>query len=307
MNKRTKVVLFILGFLAIGQVLWWAHLLTDQQRLIAVLNPEFSEKSQHFSRMILSETIFFVFFWSVSLWYTYKNYKEQVSLKKAHGAFLGGISHELKTPIANIQLCIDTLNRPNIDAEKKSVYLGRAQTALNTLLEQVEDILTLTSLDSIQTPAEKISIKDLITDQTKIHLHNHNISSQNLFVDVSDDLIVNAPLLSSQLVVKSILDNAIKYSQKSKNKNIAIKGYRTGSQVVLAIKDHGMGMTKEEIEASMKPFWRSDRALEEALPGTGMGLTLAKEIAHKSQIQIRFDSEGINQGVEAKIIWEQKP
>jgi signal transduction histidine kinase len=70
------------------------------------------------------------------------------------------------------------------------------------------------------------------------------------------------------------------------------------------VQDHGIGMTKEEIEASLKPFWRSDRVIQEALPGTGMGLTLAHEIAHRSNMQIHFESKGVQQGVEAKIIWE---
>jgi two-component system phosphate regulon sensor histidine kinase PhoR len=304
LNNKTKIAFFILGFLAIGQVLWWAHLLTDQQLLIATLNPAFHEKSKHFSRMIVSETIFFIFFWSLSLWYTYKSYKEQLSLRKAHGSFLGGISHELKTPIANIQLCLETLARPGIDAEKKETYIQRAQSALDTLHEQVEDILTFTSLDTIKITNEKIKIKDLIEQEIKNMVHHGKVQTENIEIDISEKMFVQSPYLSSQLVVKNILDNAVKYSSKSGNKNIRIHGFKDSGKTVLTIQDNGIGMTKEEIEDSMKPFWRSERAIQEALPGTGMGLTLAQEIAHRSHMQIHFESEGINQGVKAKIVWE---
>ena len=63
-------------------------------------------------------------------------------------------------------------------------------------------------------------------------------------------------------------------------------------------------MTEAEILASMNPFWRSDRVIRDAFPGTGMGLTLAQEIAQKANIQIQFESEGINKGVCTHITWE---
>lgn len=287
-----------------AQVIWWAYLLIDQQTVIASLNPLFQEKTDHFQRMIFFESTFFIFFWALSLWYTYKTYKEQIQLKRAHTAFLGAISHELKTPMANIRLCLDTLERPNIDKSKQDIYIARANDALNTLHEQVEDILTLTSLDRLKDEKVSIKIKSLIEDQLQSYLQNNKISPQNLKVEISDELEVYASPLSSQLVVKNILDNAIKYSQKSTDKTIEILGSKKDNKIVLSIFDRGIGMTEDEIKESMKPFWRSDRAIKDAIPGTGMGLTLAQEIAHKSNMNIEFESGGINQGVKTHIIWE---
>ncbi len=304
MNKKTKIAFFILGFLAIGQVLWWAHLLIDQQILIAQLEPDFHEKTKHFNRMILAETAFFLFFWSLSLWYTYRSYKEQLSLRKAHNSFLGGISHELKTPIANIQICLETLARPDIDKNKVPIYVERAQKALESLLNQVENILTFTAIDSLSPKKEQFQIKDLVEQEIKVLQQNGKILNRAVQVHIPQGLIVNSPILASQLVIKNILENAIKYSSRSSKKDIYISGKKTDRKIFLTIRDHGIGMTKEEIEASTKPFWRSERAIKEALPGTGMGLTLSQEIASRSQIQIHLESAGLNQGVEATIIWE---
>jgi signal transduction histidine kinase len=302
--KRTKITFSVLALLAIGQVLWWAYLLIEQQTIIATLNPAVEEKTSDFQRMILSESIFFIFFWGLSLWYTYKTYREQIQLKKAHGTFLGAISHELKTPIANIQLCLDTLARPNIDKSKQDVYIARANEALDTLHEQVENILTLTSLDRLKDERSSIKIKTLIEDQLQTYILNNKISNQNLKVEIDDNLEVYASPLSSQLVVKNILDNAIKYSQKSTDKTILILGTKKDNKIILSISDKGIGMTENEIRDSMKPFWRSDRAIKDAFPGTGMGLTLAQEIAHKSNMNIEFESGGVNQGVRTHITWE---
>lgn len=285
-------------------MLWWTYLLIDQQNIIATLNPEFEQKTYHFQRMILFESAFFIFFWGMSLWYTYKTYREQIQLKRAHSAFLGAISHELKTPIANIRLCLDTLERPNIDKSKQDIYIARANEALNTLFEQVEDILMLTSLETLRQEKSQIKLKRLIDDQLHTYIHNNKIDAQNLRIEIADDLEVFASHISSQLVIKNILDNAIKYSQKAQDKTIQIHGAKKDNKVVLSISDKGIGMTESEIEASMKPFWRSDRVIKNAFPGTGMGLTLAQEIAHKSNIQIHFTSDGINQGVRTQIIWD---
>lgn len=290
--------------LAIAQVVWWAYLLIDQQSLIASLNPDFQEKTYHFQRMIVFESAFFIFFWGLSLWYTYKTYKEQILLKRAHTAFLGAISHELKTPIANIRLCLDTLERPNIDKLKQETYIARANQALNTLFDQVEDILTLTSADTLIQDKSQIKLKSLIEEQLQSYLQHNKISEQNLIIKIADDLQVYSSQLSSELVVKNILDNAIKYSQKSEDKTIQIEGSKKNNKVTLSISDRGIGMTESEIQASMKPFWRSDRVIKEAFPGTGMGLTLAQENANRANIHIHFESNGINQGVKTQITWE---
>ncbi len=303
MYRRTKVTFTLLALLAVGQVFWWAYLLIDQQSVIASLDPSIQEKTIQFQRMIIFESAFFVFFWSLSLWYTYKTYKEQVLLKRAHTAFLGAISHELKTPIANIRLCLDTLERPNIDKQKQETYIKRANEALDTLYKQVEDILTLTSADSLQLEKSQVDLASLIQSQLQVYLDNNKISPDNIALEIERDLSVYTSQLSSQLIIKNILDNAIKYSQKAKDKIIHIHGVKKDKQVILSISDSGIGMTDKEIESSTKPFWRSDRVIKEAFPGTGMGLTLAQEIANRSRIQIRFESRGVDKGVTASVTW----
>lgn len=287
-----------------GQVFWWAYLLIDQQGLIAQLSPAFQEKTIQFKRMILFESAFFIFFWGLSLWYTYKTYKEQIQLKRAHTAFLGAISHELKTPIANIRLCLDTLERPNIDKQKQETYLGRANEALDILYKQVEDILTLTSMDSLRLEKSTVELKGLVENVVQNFIHNSKITAEQIQIDIEKDLSVFTSPLSTQLILKNLLDNAIKYSQKSENKNIQIHGAKKDNKITLSVRDFGIGMTDTEIESSSKPFWRSERVIKEAFPGTGMGLTLVKEIAQRSNIQVRLESPGTSQGVEAQVIWE---
>lgn len=287
------------------QVIWWAFLLIDQQSLIAVLNPDFKDKTTQFQRMILFEALFFIFFWGLSLWYTYKTYREQIQLKRAHTAFLGAISHELKTPIANIRLCLDTLERPNIDESKRSVYIARANDALNNLHEQVENILTFTSVDRLSDDKTSFKIKALVEECIAPFVGAQKINQNSISIEIDSSLEVFAPVLSSQLVVKNIIDNAIKYSQKSGNNSLKIRASKKSNQVILTIIDHGIGMTETEIKDSMKPFWRSERVISDAFPGTGMGLTLVQEIANRSGIRIEFESEGIGHGVTAHIIWEK--
>ncbi len=304
MYFRTKVTFGVLATLAIIQVIWWSYLLIDQQTLIATLNPDFTEKTTQFQRMIIFEAGFFIFFWSLSLWYTYKTYREQIQLKRAHTAFLGAISHELKTPLANIRLCLDTLERPDIGEEKINTYISRANSALNTLHDQVENILTLSSIDRLSDDKTSFKIRTLVEDTVASYVQTNKISSDLVTINIDKNLEVFAPPISSQLIFKNILDNAIKYSQKSDDRRIHISAEKKQNQVILEVADKGIGMTEAEIKASMTPFWRGERVIAEAFPGTGVGLTLVQEIAQRSDIHIRFESEGIDQGVTVRIIWE---
>ncbi len=257
---------------------------------------------QSFQRMIILESCFFFFIWSVFMLFAYRSHKKELELQKAHATFLGAISHELKTPLAVIRLSLDTLARPVLDNEKKVVYLNRANIATDRLLKEVNTILQLTAQSSIETKKESIALNKMLKDcitQAKEMKPQYDF---DVDIDLEKELIVTGAPLESRLVLQNVIENAMKYGS---GKTIKISADCSGRKTSLIVKDQGIGMSKAEIKNAFRPFWRSERVLNNASPGTGMGLTLARELCNKAGIQILLDSEGINKGTTTRIFWEQ--
>lgn len=298
MSKRIRTTFIALGTLAMGQVIWWAYLLISQQNLIS--SPDMIEKSERFKMMILFEGAFFIFFWGFSLFWLYRSYFSHILLKNTRDNFLGAISHELKTPIANVQLCIETLERPNIDDQKKQKYLSKATLALKQLNVLVENLLTLTTLENIKNTKSQIHLLQFTQDL----LNKMDIDAQkkNVVLDIPDSHKIEANLMAAELIVKSILENSFKYNISQKPE-IRITSLQTPKTTELSIQDNGIGLDQDELKKVFEPFWRSQRTIEKAQAGTGVGLTLASELARKNKMQLKVQSPGHNLGSTFTITW----
>ncbi len=298
MSKRIRATFIILGTLAIGQVIWWAYLLISQQNLIS--SPDMIEKSERFKMMILFEGAFFIFFWGFSLFWLYRSYFSHILLKNTRDNFLGAISHEIKTPIANVQLCIETLERPNIDDQKKQKYLSKATLALKQLNVLVENLLTLTTLENIKNTKSQIHLLQFTQDL----LGKMDIDAQkkNVVLNIPESHKIEANLMAAELIVKSILENSFKYNM-SQTPEIRITSQQTPKTTELSIQDNGIGLDPDELKKVFEPFWRSQRTIEKAQAGTGVGLTLASELARKNKMQLKVQSPGHNLGSTFTITW----
>ncbi len=298
MSKRIRTTFIILGTLAIGQVIWWAYLLISQQNLIS--SPQMIEKSERFKMMILFEGAFFIFFWGLSLFWLYRSYMSHLQLKNTRDNFLGAISHELKTPIANVQLCLETLERPNIDDEKKRKYLAKAALALKQLNVLVENLLTLTTLENIKNQKTQIILSQFTQDLlNKMHL---DAQKKSIIVNIPESHKIETNIMATELIIKNILENSFKYNNSQKPE-IYISSFQTPKYTELSIKDNGVGLDANELKKVFEPFWRSQRAIEKAQAGTGVGLTLASELARKNKMQLKVHSSGHNQGATFTITW----
>lgn len=302
MSKKIRTSFIILGSLAIGQVIWWAYLLISQQDLISTTLPHFAEKSERFKAMILFEGAFFIFFWGLSLFWLYRSYLSHVSLKNTRDNFLGAISHELRTPIANVKLCLETIERPNIEEDKKSKYIKKSQLALDQLNVLVDNLLTLTTLEKVKDVSQSINLKDLT--ESVIEKIDFDKSKNFIHVEVQKDWEVQSNPYAVELILKNILENSLKYSINN-SANIKISASKKDKEILLLVEDNGIGMSSDEIKKVFEPFWRSPRVIKEAKPGTGVGLTLAHELARKNKMSLRASSNGSNQGTTFTISWSQ--
>jgi two-component system, OmpR family, phosphate regulon sensor histidine kinase PhoR len=193
--------------------------------------------------------------------------------------FVANVSHELKTPITLIKGALETLEEPNLPAEKHLQFLQMAKTHADRLDHILEDLLTLARLEQSQLDitTELAPLTDTI--QSALTLCEPLIQEKNIQVIINCDPSIvachNHDLIEQALI--NLIKNAIQYSQTP---TLTITTTRTDTHTVIQVKDEGTGIPAQHLARLFERFYRVDPGRTRKEGGTGLGLSLVKHIMH---------------------------
>ncbi len=207
--------------------------------------------------------------------------------------FLGNVSHELKTPIFNIQGYILSLLDGGLQDEKINVkFLEKSEKSINRMIAIVEDLEEISRFES-----------------GELKLHEENFDMLNLTREISDFLEVKADKYNTSIIINensfksvkvkadkkrirqvliNLIDNAIKYGPQEKGK-INISFYDFHNNYLIEISDNGIGIPERSLPRVFERFFRTDKSRSRDKGGTGLGLAIVKHIieAHRQSISVR--------------------
>jgi two-component system phosphate regulon sensor histidine kinase PhoR len=224
-----------------------------------------------------------------------KRVDEITALKKMENfrkEFLGNVSHELKTPLFNIQGYIHTLLDGALeDPGVNKNYLERASRSVERLCLIVDDLESISKLES----------GELILDQRTFDIHalveevfeSAEMRASELhirmnFKDGSDRaFFVYADKERIRQVVSNLIINSIKYGKKNGTTNVGF--YDMDENILVEITDNGIGIEPAHVSRVFERFYRVDKSRSREQGGTGLGLSIVKHIieAHKQTINVR--------------------
>ena len=210
--------------------------------------------------------------------------------------FMGDVSHELKTPIFNIQGYIETLldgavDEPHINRhflQKASKNVDRLQTIINDL----ETISRLESGDSML-ELRAFDIKKLVEEvfeELEIKAAARNVAL--IFKEgAQQGFKVKADREKVHQVLINLVHNAIKYGKN--NGYIKLSFYDMERQILIEVADNGAGISKEHLPHLFDRFYRVEKSRSRNAGGTGLGLAIVKHIieAHQQTIHVRSSVE----------------
>ena len=226
---------------------------------------------------------------------------EHVKLDNMQKEFVADVSHELKTPITSIMGYADTLLEGGYDEETKIKFLNVIASESRRMARLVTDLLTLSRYDSNKkkTKKESFDLGDLVKkSQEKLAIEikkkEHNV---NCFV-TADVPPVYADKDDIERVILNILTNSIKYTKDGGEIKIYVGFVYTDAYIKII--DNGMGIPEEDLTRIFERFYRVDKARTRELGGSGLGLSIAKEILDKNGGSIDIKSE-VGKGTEVVI------
>jgi len=222
--------------------------------------------------------------------------QEILALKRAakyRREFLGNVSHELKTPIFNIQGYIHTLidgalEDPNVNKK----YLLRTSKSIDRLISIIEDLEILAKLESDEleldlTDWDFIDLAKEVFDFFEIKASEKNIT---LVLDAKvDSLFINADKEKINQVLLNLISNSIKYGRDGGRVILRVeKGVKNSN---IQIQDDGIGISMENMTRVFERFYRVDKGRSRLQGGTGLGLAIVKHIieAHNELIDIKSE------------------
>ena len=207
---------------------------------------------------------------------------EQEKEERERRLFVSNVSHELRTPLTSVKSYLEALDEGALYDPVAPDFIKVSLDETNRMMRMVTDLLHLSRIDNAtsQLDVELINFTAFITfilnrfdkmrsqdDEKKYELvRDYPINS--VWIEIDTDKMTQ--------VIDNILNNAIKYSPDGGKITVSMK--TTDDQMILSIKDQGLGIPKQDLPKIFDRFYRVDRARSRAQGGTGLGLAIAKEL-----------------------------
>jgi two-component system, OmpR family, phosphate regulon sensor histidine kinase PhoR len=214
------------------------------------------------------------------------------NLEKIRRDFVSSVSHELRTPLTVITGYTETLLEGAIDDPKHATpFLNIILQASRQLTALVNDVLDLSKIESgyIEYQFTGVDINEVVKKSVDLLKPSLEKKKIRLDINIPGELPpVYADARYLDIVIRNLLDNAIKYVDDS-NGRIRISAFRVDDDVRLEVEDNGIGISKNDLERIFERFYRVDKGRSRQLGGTGLGLSIVKHIvlAHKGDVEVR--------------------
>jgi len=247
-----------------------------KQQKLSLENRQLVERLQHSNQLL------------------FKANEELERANRLKSEFMAGISHELRTPLNVIigfsQLMLDEVPG-QINPEQRQC-LEDILSSGEHLLNLINDILDLSKIESgkVELRLEATSLADVIESSTKTMMPMLAERQQSLDVEMEKRLpLVKADEARVRQVLLNLLSNASKFTPDGGN--LKVRAVREGDWCQVSVIDNGIGIEKEDQERIFEAFYQVDNLAKQNTIGTGLGLTIAKQIIEMHRGRIWTESE----------------
>jgi len=224
---------------------------------------------------------------------TIRSLTREMELSRMKSDFVSTVSHEFKSPLTSIRQIAEMLHSGRVPSEE------RRQKYYDVLLEQserlsllTENVLSFARMEEGKKEFvfEYVDMENLLANilsTIQDRLKHDGFTIEPKIEKSLQSIMADASAITQ--AVNNLIDNAVKYSGDSKK--VFVHAYSDEKSVVIEVKDFGLGIKKEDMDKVFDRFYRGGNELTRTVKGSGLGLTLVKQIveAHKGSIQVESE------------------
>lgn len=209
-------------------------------------------------------------------------------LKTERNEFLGSISHELRTPLSYIKGYAEVVKREELSHKERIEYLNIINEETSQLTNLVNDLMTLARLDknTFVINKEKISLSSILSKISSAISPAFHQKKGKLQIICKNDVLLFADPTRLEQIIMNLLDNARKYSYE--RTITTIKAQQNSVDLKIYVSDEGIGIPQNELPYIFERFYRVDKSRSREFGGSGVGLSIVKELieAHGWEIDV---------------------
>lgn len=201
--------------------------------------------------------------------------------------FVADASHELRSPLTVIQGNLDLLKR-NLSEEDRQESLKAIESETKRMTKIVSDLLFLAQVESGQLERQdQLSLKEILLEEFRRAQQLNK--THKIVIARQEDLTIKGDAHLLKQLLGNLVDNAIKYTPEGGT--ITLSLFRDGDWAILQVADTGVGIAPEHLPRIFDRFYRVDKARSRVRGGTGLGLTIVKEIAERHGGKVTVTSQ----------------
>ena len=289
--RIATIVYWFLLFYIIAALVWWSFSLLQQNKEIHELkrsvasptSPNYAQQLQQIDEQqkrgvykYVGEAGAVLLLIFVGAVFIYRSVRRQFRLQHQQQNFVMAITHELKTPIAVARLNLETLQKHQLQEEKRKKLL---QTTLQETLRLdtlINNILISSQLEgnAYRFTKDELDFSGLVKDAVKSFETRY--PERSLQTLIEEDIEIQGDAMLLKLLLSNLLENANKYSPKGKP--IELQLVQKEKQIILQVTDEGNGIPEEEKSAVFEKFYRIGNEQTRKTQGTGLGLFICQKI-----------------------------
>ena len=217
--------------------------------------------------------------------------------------FIDSVTHELKSPLASLQLCLETLGREGLEGDAREKLRRMMLEDVDRLRAFIDDVLEANRL-SYARPGmlnlSDVSLAQLVEQCAASVRVRHKLEPHEVLVDVEPEIIVSTDRAALEIVVKNLIDNAAKYSERPARVEVVAR--RESNQTVrFEVSDNGIGIDRKDLKRVFHRFYRVEDQEVRERRGTGLGLFVVWALVKQLGGKVQASSEGRGQGTTMRV------
>jgi len=227
-------------------------------------------------------------------------------LARLRSDFISNVTHELKTPLTSIRMYAESIMMGRIkSATGQKDYLSVVVNESERLKRMINNILEFSKMEKQKQEYHPVEtrLSDILLKAINDMRYWLEEKGFKLKTEIDRDITLEVDPDKFHQVYTNLLSNAIKYSGDSRK--ITIRLFRNSDTVITEVEDEGIGIAKENLTKIFEEFYRVERQESGEITGTGLGLTVAREIVEAHNGKILVDSE-IGKGSRFSVILYQQ-
>jgi len=223
-------------------------------------------------------------------------WNKQHRLNKMQRTFVSNVTHELKSPVASIQLSLETMALRDLSDEKRREFVGMMLDDTERLTTLIDRILGAARIEKMRGKyrLETVSMRRFLGDVLEEDRHLYEKDGRAIVLEDGRDAYVAIDRAAMRMVLSNLLENAARYSPR--DSKIRLRVHKDLRSCRLDVIDSGEGIRGKDLKNVFKMFWRGSEDRSSHVRGTGLGLYIVRNIVKDHRGKVWASSQGPGRG-----------